>query len=123
MPVYPLLAPIVLAITAMIGMMITFMHEGDAIPAIIPVTGILVVLVLVNAIGVEWRARRQRWPGRLPGWALPFAGTIGGLATCAQLAIYLANDLQDVPVPWFVHVPGVAALIAVVAALHVAWRD
>lgn len=120
MPGFPLLAPILLAVASMIGMMVTFMTESSDPPVVILLIGVIAALTLLNAAWLEIRRRGRH--SQLPGWALPFAGTIGGLAACAQLAIYLANSLQEQPVEWFLHVPGIAALLAIGAALHVAWR-
>ena len=120
MPGMPLLPPLLLVLVSMIGMMIAFMVDTDQPPAIIPIIGIVSLAVILNATWLEFRRHGRR--SRLPGWVLPFAGAVGGLAICAQLAIYLANSLQDEAVHWFLHVPGMGALLAVAAGVHVAWR-
>lgn len=115
--------PTSLVLLAMVGMMIVFMHDSrdGGVPFIVILLGIFSAATVINALYIEWR---RPGPGRrMPGWALPVSGTLGGLAVCAQLAIYLANDLQDEPVQWFLHAPGLAMLVALAALLHVAWRD
>lgn len=120
-PYYAL--PSSLVIASMIGMMILFMREGDTLPAIVPLLLLLSLSTVVNSGILELKRRDDSHEIHFPGWVLPFAGTVGGLAICAQLAIYLANHLQENPVPWFLHVPGLAALVAILGVLHVAWRD
>ena len=118
-----LLLPITLVVLSLAGMMIVFMHEGENVPDVIMLLLIGVIATIVNSAWLEWRNRKRPRRPSLPGWVLPFAGTVGGLAACAQLAIYLANSLQEEPVQWFLHVPGLTALLALAAAVHVAWRD
>lgn len=118
-----LLLPIALVLLSLAGMMIVFMHEGERVPDVIMLLLLGAIAAIGNSAWLEWRNRRSPRGRSLPGWVLPFAGTVGGLAICAQLAIYLANSLQEQPVQWFLHVPGLTALIALFAAVHVAWRD
>lgn len=117
--------PVCLILLSMLGMMQLFLSDDQATPLIVPLLLVVAFLTLLHGIYLEWRANKQQtanFDSRLPGWALPLAGVIGGLAACAQLALYLTSSLQDDPVLWFMHIPGIAALLGLIAMLHAGWR-
>lgn len=117
--------PVCLILLSMLGMMQLFLSNEQATPLIVPVLLVVAFLTLLHGIYLEWRAGKRQPAGpdsRLPAWALPLVGVIGGLAACAQLALYLTSSLQDAPVLWFMHIPGSAALLGLIAMLHAGWR-
>lgn len=113
-----MLLPLAASLASVVGMMIVFMHSGDESPGIILLLLLLLSLTIVNASWLELRQQRSGGRRRLPAWALPLAGTIGGLVACAQLALYLAASLQADPVSWYMHVPGVTAAAGLAGMLH-----
>lgn len=117
--------PACLVLLSMLGLMQLFLSHDQATPLIVPLLLAITVLTLLHGIYLEWRAGKRRpsaTVSRLPGWAMPLIGVIGGLAVCAQLALYLSNSLQDDPVLWFMHVPGITILLGLAAMLHAGWR-
>jgi hypothetical protein len=117
--------PVCLVLLSMLGMMQLFLSNDQAAPLIVPLLLIVALLTLLHGIYLEWRSGKRSpiaTGSRLPGWALPLVGVIGGLAVCAQLALYLANSLQDDRVLWFMHIPGITVLLGLAAMLHAGWR-